>query len=57
MNRSTIASQTYTVGRTYDARGNPYQITYPNGAVVERTYTDRGQLYQTKYKQTSGGSL
>src|SRR5690606_27700679 len=46
----TIASQTYTVGRTYDGRGMLYQMDYPDGSMVEKAYTDRGQLYTTKFR-------
>ena len=53
----TIASQTYTVGRSYDGRGMLSQLDYPDGGYVQRTYTDRGQLDETKYKGTSGGTL
>ncbi len=45
-----IDAQTYTVGRTYDSRGQLASLNYPDGSIVERDYNSRGLLEQVKYK-------
>jgi RHS repeat-associated protein len=43
-------ARTYAVQSDYDAANRRFEITYPDGTVVERDYTDRDQLEEVRYE-------